>query len=146
MFYRLFSYLSLILVVVLSLNAQIHSLECLWNLWNTQLFLTILAANIHKEIRIESVATSFYFHLALMLESILFAKIFFLYLLLGPCLCSLFTFFLCFFLYHIKSNLSGSLLKLFAACLCLPPYLRAGIQSQPPYLISLRRQPLSPSS
>lgn len=77
MFYRFFSYFSLILVVVLSLNAQIRSLECLWNLWNIQLFLTILAANIHKEIHIESVATSFYFHLALMLESILFAKIFF---------------------------------------------------------------------
>lgn len=77
MFYRFFLYLSLILVVVLSLNAQIRSLECLWNLWNIQLFLTILAANIHKEIHIESVATSFYFHLALMLESILFAKIFF---------------------------------------------------------------------
>lgn len=48
-----------------SLNVQILSQECLWNLWNLQ-----LSPNIHEEIHIEPPATSFYFHLALMLESI----------------------------------------------------------------------------
>lgn len=64
-----------------------------------------------------------------------FEKIFPFYLLLGPCL-SLCTFLLCLFLYHTQPKLSGSLLKPFAAPLCLDPYLRAAIQYLMPPLNS----------
>lgn len=93
----------------------------------------------------ESPATSFYFHLALMLESIPLKR-FSLYLLLGPCL-SLCTFLLCLSLYHTQPKLSGSLLKPFAAPLCLDPYLRAGIQYlMPPLNMSSQQLSAFPSS
>lgn len=104
---EIFSYYSLIFVVMFGLNAEILSLDCLWNLWNIQLFPTIPAANIHKETHVESAATSFYFHWALMLESFLLQRFIF-FPLSAPWTVSLFlSFYIPFrlFLYHTQSNL-----------------------------------------